>query len=114
MDDLVRRIAEVAELTGEFRLRSGLTASTYFDKYLFESDPSILRDIVVRMAPLVPADAEVLAGLELGGVPVVTALSLETGIPAAFVRKQAKDYGTCIAEIGVELRAAFTRSDLGA
>jgi orotate phosphoribosyltransferase len=36
----------------------------------------------------------VLAGLELGGVPVATALSLRTGLPAAFVRKQAEQYGT--------------------
>jgi orotate phosphoribosyltransferase len=32
--------------------------------------------------------------LELGGIPLVTALSLQTGLPAAFVRKQAKKYGT--------------------
>ena len=44
--------------------------------------------------PLIPADTELLAGLELGGVPVATALSLATGIPAVFVRKQAKAYGT--------------------
>ena len=35
-----------------------------------------------------------LAGLELGGVPIATALSLATGLPAAFVRKEAKAYGT--------------------
>jgi orotate phosphoribosyltransferase len=42
----------------------------------------------------VPEGTEVLAGLELGGIPIVTALSLRTGLPAAFVRKQAKPYGT--------------------
>ena len=36
-----------------------------------------------------------LAGLEMGGIPIATALSLASGIPAAFVRKKAKDYGTC-------------------
>ena len=35
-----------------------------------------------------------LAGLELGGVPVATALSIRTGLPVLFVRKQAKAYGT--------------------
>jgi orotate phosphoribosyltransferase len=42
----------------------------------------------------VPPGTEVLAGLELGGVPVVTALARVTGLPAAFVRKKAKEYGT--------------------
>lgn len=46
------------------------------------------------MIPLVPQDAEVLAGLELGGIPLVTLLSQRTGLPAAFVRKQAKPHGT--------------------
>jgi orotate phosphoribosyltransferase len=46
------------------------------------------------LAPLVPEGTEVLAGLELGGIPIVTALSLRTGLPAAFVRRQAKPYGT--------------------
>jgi len=47
------------------------------------------------MAELIPPNTDVLAGLELGGVPIVTALSLHTGLPAAFVRKSAKTYGTC-------------------
>jgi orotate phosphoribosyltransferase len=75
-------------------LRSGQTAATYFDKYLFEGDPVMLRDMAEQMIPLIPEGTEVLAGLELGGVPVVTALSLATGLPAAFVRKEAKAYGT--------------------
>lgn len=52
-------------------------------------------EVARQLAPLVPADAEVLAGLELGGIPVVTMLSAATGLPAAFVRKTAKPYGTC-------------------
>ena len=31
----------------------------------------------------------------MGGIPIVTALSARTGLPALFVRKQAKEYGTC-------------------
>jgi orotate phosphoribosyltransferase len=84
----------VAHLSGEFLLRSGRTATEYFDKYRFEADPVLLAAIAETAAPLVPAGAEVLAGLELGGVPVATALSLRTGLPVAFVRKQAKEYGT--------------------
>lgn len=91
---LARKIAAVAGLSGEFRLRSGVTASTYFDKYQFESDPELLAAVTHHMAELVPSDTELLAGLELGGVPIATALSLNTGIPVVFVRKKAKEYGT--------------------
>ncbi|WP_031518845.1 orotate phosphoribosyltransferase [Streptomyces sp. NRRL F-5123] len=93
--DLARRIREAAHLTGQFTLRSGRTATEYFDKYRFEADPVLLDEIARRMAPLVPAGTEVLAGLEMGGIPVVTALGRHTGIPCAFVRKEAKAYGTC-------------------
>ena len=95
MSDLARRIHDVAHLTGTFRLRSGQTSTEYFDKYLFEAQPALLREIAESLAPLVPAGAEALAGLELGGVPIATMLSQVTGLPTLFVRKKAKDYGTC-------------------
>lgn len=63
------------------------------------------------MVSLVPADTEVLAGLELGGVPVATALSLATGLPTAFVRKEAKSYGTAELAEGAE-RGAMVREVL--
>ena len=92
---LAARVYEIAHLTGTFTLRSGQTSSEYFDKYRFEADPALLRDIASAMAPLVPSHVDALAGLEMGGIPIATALSLETGIPARFVRKEAKTYGTC-------------------
>jgi orotate phosphoribosyltransferase len=55
------------------------------------------------MLDLLPPGAEVLAGLELGGVPLATAMSLRSGLPAAFVRKQAKTYGTCRAVEGAQV-----------
>jgi orotate phosphoribosyltransferase len=91
---LAADIDAVARLTGRFTLRSGQIASEYFDKYRFESDPALLRRIARAMLELVPAGTEVLAGLELGGVPIATAMSLASGLPAVFVRKQPKEYGT--------------------
>ena len=93
--ELAQRVVEVALRRGEFKLRSGQISNVYFDKYQFEAQPALLADVAAAMAPLVPAGTEVLAGLELGGIPIVTMLSQVTGIPAVFVRKQAKDYGTC-------------------
>ncbi len=95
MSSLATRIRHCAKLTGSFTLRSGQVSDTYFDKYQFESQPALLRDIAQELARLVPTGTEVLAGLEMGGIPIVTMLSQVTGLPAAFVRKQPKDYGTC-------------------
>ena len=94
-DDLEPCVRQLhAHLTGTFVLRSGRTADHYFDKYRFESDPALLAEIVAALEPLVPAGTEGLAGLELGGVPLATMLSAATGLPAYFVRKEPKKYGT--------------------
>ncbi len=91
---LAGAIYKSAYLRGEFKLRSGQTSTEYFDKYCFESDPELLREIAKKMSPLVPERTEVLAGLELGGVAIATALGLESGYNLCFVRKKAKEYGT--------------------
>jgi orotate phosphoribosyltransferase len=92
---LAKSVYATSHITGEFVLRSGATSNEYFDKYRFEADPALLREIAAALAPLVPSDTDALAGLELGGVPLATMLSQVTGIPAFFVRKEAKTYGTC-------------------
>lgn len=101
--ELAAAIYRTAHLTGTFVLRSGRTSTEYFDKYRFEADPSLLDEIAAALVPHVPAGAEVLAGLELGGVPLATALSRHTGLPAAFVRKEAKSYGTARLAEGASL-----------
>ena len=101
--DLARAIYQRAHLTGAFKLRSGTTASEYFDKYRFESEPRLLRAIADALVGIMPPGAELLAGLELGGVPHSTMLSKLTGQPAVFVRKQAKSYGTCLLAEGGEV-----------
>jgi orotate phosphoribosyltransferase len=95
MTQLGERIYACARLTGEFRLRSGATSSEYFDKYLFESDPRLLREIAEELVGLLPVGVELLAGLELGGVPLAVAASQVSGLPSVFVRKAVKTYGTC-------------------
>lgn len=94
-DELAKGIFESSYLKGNFKLRSGQTSTEYFDKYRFESEPKLLKAIAQQLAPMIPKDTEILAGLEMGGIPIATALSLQTGIPTLFVRKKAKDYGTC-------------------
>ncbi len=93
--DLAQRILKVAELHGKFLLRSGVTSDTYFDKYQFESDPAILKDIAEGMSKAIPEGTEMLAALEMGGIPIATMISQVSGLPVLFVRKKAKEYGTC-------------------
>ncbi len=92
--ELASLIDRTCRLTGTFTLRSGQTATEYFDKYLFETHPQILRTVAQEMVPLLPPDTEILGGLELGGIPLATMVSSITGLPVVFVRKRAKEYGT--------------------
>lgn len=93
--DLAKRIFDRCHLTGTFKLRSGKISNEYFDKYRIESDPKLLSEVAIHFHKVLPAGMDGLAGLELGGVPLATALSLKSGLPVCFVRKEAKDYGTC-------------------
>src|SRR5215217_272703 len=93
--DLARDVDSRCRLHGEFTLRSGQVSHDYFDKYLFETDPALLARVAAQMVGLLPEELDLLGGLEMGGIPIVTALSARTGLPALFVRKHAKEYGTC-------------------
>lgn len=93
--ELAAAIDARCRLRGQFTLRSGQIADEYFDKYLFEADPQLLRRVAGAMQSLLPPATDVLGGLELGGIPIVAVLGQLTGIPTLFVRKQAKPYGTC-------------------
>ncbi len=55
------------------------------------------------LAALLPPDIEILAGLELGGVPLAAVASQVSGLPTVFVRKRAKTYGTCRLAEGGEI-----------
>ena len=102
--ELAKRVYSASHLTGSFTLRSGQVSSEYFDKYLFEANPSLLAEIAKHLSKLIPDGTDVLAGLEMGGIPLAVALSLHTGIPAAFVRKKPKEYGTRKFAEGAEVR----------
>jgi orotate phosphoribosyltransferase len=82
-------------LRGDFLLRSGQRSSYYIDKYLFTTQPALLRRIASALTMLLPGDVDRLAGPALGAVPLLAALALETDLPFAIVRADApKDYGT--------------------
>lgn len=91
---LAERVAEASLLTGDFVLSSGKRSDFYVDKYLFSTEPELLRDIAAEIADSLPEGVDRLAGVELGAVPLVVAASLASGLPYVIVRKGAKEYGT--------------------
>lgn len=101
---LANRILTKAKISGSFTLRSGKLSDSYFDKYQFESDPALLQDIAIAMNNIIPANTQVLAGLEMGGIPIVTMLSNISQLHCAFVRKQPKEHGTCRYSEGASLK----------
>jgi len=77
-----------------FKLRSGKYSNEYYDKYLFESQPKILKAVAEHMLPRIPKDTDAIAGFEIGSIPIAVVLSQVSGIPTLFVRKEVKKYGT--------------------
>ncbi|MCL2040061.1 MAG: orotate phosphoribosyltransferase [Bacteroidetes bacterium] len=99
--ELAKEIYNASYIEGEFKLRSGIVSNQYFDKYQFESDPILLKEITKYFASMLNKNHneknigyDFLAGLEVGGIPIATALGINMNIPMVFVRKNAKEYGT--------------------
>ncbi len=92
--ELFEAIASAALLRGEFTLRSGRKSKYYLDKYLFEGEPAILRELGERFARHAGSSTTRIAGAELGGVALAAATSMASGIPFVIVRNAKKDYGT--------------------
>jgi len=91
---LARDLVAASYLKGDFVLRSGRRSNRYFDKFLFETDPALLKRIGAELARLVPVETQRLAAPELGAVLLGGAVSIETGLPLVLVRKEPKGYGT--------------------
>jgi len=91
---LTKRIKDSALLRGEFTLRSGRKSNYYLDKYLFETQPDILKALGEMFATYVQPSTTLIAGAELGGVALAAAASLASGKPFVIIRNAKKDYGT--------------------
>ena len=91
---LASRVREAALLEGDFVLSSGKRSRFYVDKYLFSTEPGLLRELAREISDRLPPGTERLAGVELGAVPLVVAASLQSGLSYGIVRKGVKEYGT--------------------
>jgi orotate phosphoribosyltransferase len=94
MRELGRELVKASYLKGDFVLRSGKRSNRYFDKFLFETEPALLRRLGKHLTRLVPAETQRLAAPELGAVLLGGAVSMESGLPLVLVRKEPKGYGT--------------------
>ena len=92
--ELAKRIKETAYLEGDFTLRSGKKSKYYLDKYLFETQPDILKALGVEFAKYVTNDVTLIAGAELGGVALAAATAIQTAKRWVIIRNSKKDYGT--------------------
>ena len=103
---LARDIVRASYLKGDFVLRSGKRSTRYFDKFLFETEPALLKRLARHLSELVPKATQRLAAPELGAVLLGGAVSMETGLPLLLVRKEPKGYGT-----GKQLEGRFVVGD---
>ncbi|MFN2461403.1 MAG: orotate phosphoribosyltransferase [Candidatus Velthaea sp.] len=87
-------IVERALTRGDYLLSGGARSDYYIDKFRLFSDPQVLRRIARLFAPVVAdMSPDLIAGTELGGVILATAVSQMSSVPMIVVRKAPKEYG---------------------
>jgi orotate phosphoribosyltransferase len=100
--DLVALLLDTGALKfGDFTLTSGARSPYYVDVKLASTKPAALRALALALAPHAQGHA-LLAGMELGAVPLVAAVALETGLPYVILRKKPREHGT-----GKRIEGAF-------
>ena len=81
---------------GDFTLTSGAKSRYYVDVKAASTDPSTLKEIAHKMSQLAARNGpfHAVAGMELGAVPLATAVSLEANLPLLIIRKGERKHGT--------------------
>jgi orotate phosphoribosyltransferase len=91
---LIQHLKECGALKfGRFVLTSGAISDYYIDIKKASTEPKILNLIAKQMSEYTEG-YDMLAGMELGAVPLVVALALETGLPYVIIRKEKREHGT--------------------
>ena len=88
---------------GRFVLTSGAISEYYVDIKKASTDPKILKIIAKEMSNYTEG-YDIIAGMELGAVPIIVALSLETNIPYVIIRKEKREHGTSKQIEGVDVK----------
>ena len=92
-EKLVSLLKECGALQfGRFVLTSGAVSNYYVDIKKASTDPVVLRYIGELMAGFVDG-YDLVAGMELGAVPLAVAVALESDVPFVIVRKGEREHG---------------------
>lgn len=95
LEKLIVGLAELGSFqSGEFTLASGKRSSIYVDLRLLVSKPRLMQEAAkVYAKELKKLDCDLVAGIPYAALPIGAAVSLESGIPLIYNRKESKSYG---------------------
>jgi orotate phosphoribosyltransferase len=92
-DKLIQMLKECNAIQfGRFVLTSGAISDYYVDIKKASTNPKILKKVAESMEKFTEG-YELIAGMELGAVPILVALSLQTNIPFVIIRKEKRKHG---------------------
>ena len=93
--ELIHKLQSIGVIQqGDFVLRSGVQSHYYCDMKKAFGNPHILSELSSALHLLLLKGTTALAASGYGGIPIATALSLESGLPLCLVRDSVKDHGT--------------------
>jgi len=93
-EEITRLLNECGAIKfGKFVLTSGAVSDYYIDIKKAITNPKILKKITDELVEYTQG-YDLIAGMELGSVPLIVALSLQTNIPYVIIRKEKKQHGT--------------------